>query len=52
MQKGATEDKMVVWHLTFSGHEFEQDQGDSEGHGNLVHCSPRGRKESDTNTSE
>ena len=33
MQKGATEDKMVVWHLTFSGHEFEQDQGDSEGHG-------------------
>ena len=49
-EKGATEDKMVVWHHWLKGHEFEQNQGDSEGHGSLVCCSPWGRKESDTNT--
>jgi len=51
-EKGATKDKMVVWHHWFSGHEFEQNQGDSEGHGSLVCCSPWGCKESDTNTTE
>ena len=30
----------------FSGHEFEQSPGDSEGQGSLVCCSPWGRKES------
>ena len=43
---------MVVWHHWFSGHEFEQNQGDSEGHGSLVCCSPWGCNESDTNTTE
>ena len=28
-EKGATEDEMVGWHRWFSGHEFEQTQGDS-----------------------
>ena len=29
-------------------HEFEQTPGDSEGQGSLACCSPRGRKELDT----
>ena len=43
----AIEDKMVGWHHQFNGHEFEQTLGDSEGQGNLVCCSPWGRKDSD-----
>ena len=43
-----TEDEMVGWHHRLNGHEFEQTQGDSEGWGSLVYCSPWGRKESDT----
>ena len=43
-----TEDEMVGWHHQLSGHEFEQAPGDGEGHGSLVCCSPRGRKELDT----
>ena len=39
---------MVGWHHGFNGHEFEQTQGDSEGQGSLVYCSPWGAKESDT----
>ena len=31
-----------------SGHECEQTPRDGEGQGSLVHCSPRGHKESDT----
>ena len=31
-----------------NGHEFKQTQGDSEGQGSLVSCSPWGHKESDT----
>ena len=38
---------MVGWHHLLSGHEFEQAPGVGEGLGNLVCCSPRGRKESD-----
>ena len=34
-EKGATEDKMVVWHHQLSGHKVEQTQGESEGQGNL-----------------
>ena len=39
---------MVGWHHRLNGHEFEETQGDSDGQGGLVCCSPRGRKESDT----
>ena len=39
---------MVGWHNRLSGHEFEQTQGDSEGQGSLVCCSPWGHKELDT----
>ena len=39
---------MVGWHCRLKGHEFEQALGDSERQGNLVCCSPWGRKESDT----
>ena len=47
-EKGTTEDEMVGWHYRLNGHEFEQALGDSEGQGNLVCCSPWGRKDSDT----
>ena len=45
--KGMTEDKMVGWHQWLSGHEFEQTPGDGEGQGDMVFCSPWGRKELD-----
>ena len=41
LEKGAT-DEMIEWHHQFSGHEFEQTLGDSEGQGSLVCCSPWG----------
>ena len=44
---GMTEDKMVGWHHRLNGHEFEQTQGDDEGQGGLVCCSPGGCKELD-----
>ena len=47
-EKGTIEDEMVGWHQCPNGHEFEQTQGDSEGQGSLVCCSPWGRKEWDT----
>ena len=43
---------MVGWHHQLNGHEFKQTLGDSEGQGNLVCCSPRGRKESDNLATE
>ena len=43
-----TEDEMGGWHHQLNGHEFEQTQGDSEGQGSLVCCSPWGRKGSNT----
>ena len=43
-----TEDEMDGWHHRCNGHEFERALGDGEGQGSLAHCSPRGRKESDT----
>ena len=46
--EGATEDKMVGWHLQLKGCEFEQALGNSEGQGSLACCSPWGCKESDT----
>ena len=46
-----TEDEMAGWHHLLSGHEFEQTQGDSEGQGSLMCCSPWGRKEQNTTES-
>ena len=43
--KGVTENEMVAWHHWLNGHEFEQTTGDSEGQGNLEHCSLWGHKE-------
>ena len=34
-----TEDEMVGWYHWFTGHEFEQTQGDSDGQGSLACCS-------------
>ena len=42
-----TEDEVVGWYHQLNGHEFEQTQGDSEGQGSLVCCSPWGYKELD-----
>ena len=39
---------MVGWHHSFSGHDFEQTLGDSDGQGILVCCSPWRHKEFDT----
>ena len=36
---------MVGWHHQINGHGFEQAQGDGEGQGSLVCCSPCGCKE-------
>ena len=47
-EKGMTEDEVVGWHHRLDGHEFEQAQGDGEGQGSLVCCSPCGHKELDT----
>ena len=42
------EHEMVGWYHRLNGHKFEQTQGDSEGQGSLVCCSPWDSKESDT----
>ena len=47
-EKGGTEDEMIGWHHQLSGHESEQTPGENTGQGNLVCCSPWGRKESHT----
>ena len=39
---------MVGWHHQLDEHEFEQAPGVGDGQGDLVCCSPWGRKESDT----
>ena len=46
--EGDDKNEMVGWQHQLNGHEFEQIQGDGEGQGSLVCCSPWGRKESDT----
>ena len=46
-EKRETEDELVGWHHWFSGHEFEQASGDSEGQGSLACCSAWGHKMSD-----
>ena len=35
-----TEDEMFGWHEQLNGHESDQTQGDSEGQGSLVCCTP------------
>ena len=47
-EKGVTEGEMAGWHHRLNGREFEQTQGDGDGQGGLVCCSPRGHKEPDT----
>ena len=42
-----TEDEMDGCHHQLNGHESEQTQGDSEGQGSLVCCSPCGHQGSD-----
>ena len=51
-KKGETEDEMVRCRQWLNGHEFEQTQGDSEGQGNLLCCSPWGCKELDLVTEQ
>ena len=46
-EKRTTEDEMVGWPHSLSGHEFEQIRGDSDGQWSLVCCSPWGGKELD-----
>ena len=43
-EKGRPEDEMVRWHHRLDGHEFEQAPGVGDGQGDLVSCSPWGRK--------
>ena len=45
---GVTEDEMVGWHHWFTGHEFEQTQGDSEGQGSLTYWSSWDHRQLDT----
>ena len=47
-EKGTTEDEMVGWHHRLNRREFEQASGVGDGQGDLVCCSPWGRKKSDT----
>ena len=47
-KRTGTEDEMVGWHHSLSGHEFEQTLGAGDGQGGLACCSPWGHKESDT----
>ena len=42
------QDEMVGCHHRLNEHAFEQTQGDGEGQGSLVRCSPWGHKELDT----
>ena len=47
-KKGMTEDEMVGWHHWLNGHEFEWAQGDGDGQGSLMCCSPWGCKQLNT----
>ena len=44
VEKGMTEDEMAGWHHQLDGHEFEWTPGVGDGQGDLVSCSPWGRK--------
>ena len=43
-EKRMIEDELVGWHHQLNEHEFAQTQGDSEGQGSLVCCSPWGHR--------
>ena len=45
LRRRGWQDEMFGWHHWLNGHEFEQTQGDSEGQGSLLCCSPWGCKE-------
>ena len=47
LKAGAEGDDMVGWHHRLNRHVFEQALGAGDGQGNLVFCSPWGRKELD-----
>ena len=47
-EKRTSEDETVGWHYQRNAHELGQTSRDDEGQGGLTHCSPWGRKESDT----
>ena len=47
-EKGTTEDEMVGWHHRLSGYELGQTPVAGDEQGNLLCCSPWGRKESNT----
>ena len=51
-EKGMTEDEMVGWHHCLNGHEFEQAPGIDDRQGNLVCCSPWGRRVSHDSATE
>ena len=50
-EKGMTDDGMVGWHHQLNGHEFEQNQEDSEGQGSLA-CAVHGVTKSQTRLSD
>ena len=47
-EKRASENEMAGWHHQCNEHELGKTQGDGDGQGGLVCCSPWGRKESDS----
>ena len=47
-RRGQQRMRWLDGNIDLNGHEFEQTQGDGEGQGNLVCCSPWGCKELDT----
>ena len=47
-EKSVLEDDMAGWHHRCNEHELGQTPGDGEGQGDLICCSPWGRKEMDT----
>ena len=47
-----TEDDIVGWHHCLHGHEFEQTLGFGNEQGGLAFCSPWGRKERLSDTTE
>ena len=51
-EKGMAEDEVVGWHHLFSGHEFEQALGDSEGEGSEAFSSPRNLEKLDMTLSK
>ena len=51
-KRGGLENEMIGWHHRLNGHEFEQTQGDSEGHAAVhgITKNPTGLSNSTTTT--